>query len=513
MPTPWDAGSSQGREMTDVAEPPAAERDSTSGLGDRAVRGVVTLGVREGAMKLVSFAGDIALYRLLTPADFGVIVPIAFLAGIVKQFTDVGLHASLIQREREPATGDLRAVFTVQMGLVVIAAAVIGLAGPVIATELVGVDADPWMIRVFGLSILLSAFRLVPAALLERHLRFGRLAAADIAGTIWYFGAGIGFAIGAFGVWSLVIAHVGASVVSTLAVVVAQPWAPVPSRRLAGLRPYIRFGAQFQGARLALMVKDALIPLLAPRTIGIAATGLLSWADKIAAQPLTLTQLVARVTLPAFARMQDDLARVRRGAELTLKWNAIVTLPAFAAVVAFAPEIAIYVYGEQWLPAVPALYALAASAVLVPINGLLTPMLNALGRTREVLIIAIAWALVAWGLAFALGAAGLGVLAIPIALAITQFVAALVLLPLARDVFDFRLLRHLARPLVAAALAGAFGRLVLLPLLTDAVLLVQGGIVVVLVYAGLVYLMDRDTTRREAALLFRRPTADRIGDS
>ena len=78
------------------------------------------------------------------------------------------------------------------------------------------------------------------------------------------------------------------------------------------------------------------------------------------------------------------------------------------------------------------------------------------------------------------------------------------LLPLARDVFHFRLLRHLARPLAAAVLAGAFGRLVLLPLLTDWVLLIQGGIVVVLVYAGLIYLMDRETIRREAGLLFRR---------
>ena len=163
------------------------------------------------------------------------------------------------------------------------------------------------------------------------------------------------------------------------------------------------------------MAKDSLIPLLAPRSIGLDGTGLLSWADKIASQPLTLTQLVSRVTLPTFSRMQDDLARVRRGAELTLKWNAIVTLPAFAAVIAFAPEIAIYIYSEQWLPAIPALYALAASAVLVPINGLLTPMLAALGRTRVGSAESpSSGRSAAWGLALGLGAAGLGVLAIPI---------------------------------------------------------------------------------------------------
>ena len=184
--------------MTAEASDRAAERESSSTLGERAVRGVVALGVREGGMKLVSFTGDIALYRLLTTADFGVVVPIAFLAGIIKQFTDVGLHPSVIQRRDEPGRSDLRAVFTLHLGLVTLAAAIVVFAGPPMLTGWIGVDADPWMIRIFGISIWLSAFRMVPAALLERHLRFGRLAAADIAGTVWYFSAGIGFAIGAF---------------------------------------------------------------------------------------------------------------------------------------------------------------------------------------------------------------------------------------------------------------------------------------------------------------------------
>ena len=102
--------------MTPAPPDPVAERESGASLGDRAVRGVVALGVREGGMKLVSFAGDIALYRLLTLGDFGVVVPIAFLAGLIKQFTDVGLQPSLIQRKEDPGPADLRAVFTLHLG-------------------------------------------------------------------------------------------------------------------------------------------------------------------------------------------------------------------------------------------------------------------------------------------------------------------------------------------------------------------------------------------------------------
>ena len=216
-------------------------------LGQQAIRGVVSLGLREGGMKLVAFAGNIALFRLLTPADFGVIVPIAFLAGLVKQFADLGLQPSLIQRGSEPNSQDLRAVFTGQLGLVIIGGLLLFLGGPVVVDSLLNAAIDPWMTRVFALSIFLSAFRVVPAALLERHLQFGRLATADILGSFCYFSLGIGFAIGAAGVWSLVIAHVGASIISTVAVVVARPWWPIPTMRLRVLRFPREFWRQVSG--------------------------------------------------------------------------------------------------------------------------------------------------------------------------------------------------------------------------------------------------------------------------
>jgi O-antigen/teichoic acid export membrane protein len=223
-----------------------------------------------------------------------------------------------------------------------------------------------------------------------------------------------------------------------------------------------------------------------------------------------MTQLVARVSLPAFSRIQDNPEQVRRGAELTLKWNAIVTLPAFAALIAFGPEVASLIYGEQWLPAVPALYIFVLNSVLVPINGLITPILIAIGKTRVVLTVAVVWAIGAWVLAVGLMTAGVGFLAVPIALAVSQAVATMVLVPIGRREFELRVVRRLVRPFVAAVTAGVFGRFVLLPLLTDAVLLVQGCVVVAAVYLGVLYLIDRRAFQAELGSLRRR---DGIGAS
>ena len=212
----------------------------------------------------------------------------------------------------------------------------------------------------------------------------------------------------------------------------------------------------------------------------------------------------------ACPRSRESRTRLRRfaaGPELTLKWNAIVTLPGFVAVIAFGPEIAGLIYGDQWLPAVPALYVLAINNALIPINGLITPILNAVGKTKIVLLVSLGWAGAAWGVAVILMAFGVGFLAVPIGLAVSQGLAALVLLPIGRREFDLRLAHHLVRPLLAAVAAGLFGRFILLPLLTDAVLLIQGGIVVVAVYAALLFAIDRRALRTELGALWKRRTA------
>ena len=479
-----------------------------SGLGRRAIGGIVALGAREGAMRALAFLGDIALYRLLLPDIFGLVVPVAFLAGIIKQFSDLGLATSLIQSADEPEERDLRTVFTLQAGLVVVAAAFIFFAGPIILDALDEGSPDPWLIRAFGLSVLLSAFRAVPAAMLERHLRFGRLATADVSGTLWFYVAGITLAVAGAGPWALVIAHVGASVVPTGLLIVLNPWRPVLSLDRSRLRKNVDFGAKFQGQRLLLMVKDSLIPILGPAAFGRSATGFLSWADKIAQQPLMLTQLVARVSLPAFSRAQREIDAVRTGADLALKWNCLLTFPIFALVFAFANEIAAYVYGDTWLPAVPVLYLLALNAVLVPINGLVTPVLNAVGHSGKLLVVAGIWAAGAWALAGLLIAAGLGLEAVAIALVGSQAVALVYLLVLSRSLLGLNIFRSVRFPAAAAILAGSLGYFVLRPLAVNLPLLLLLGLILMVGYAAAIYALDGKNLRREGleALSMRRRT-------
>ncbi len=481
----------------------ATDPNRPADVGRRAISGVASLGLREGGMRILAFGGDVALYRLLLPEVFGLVVPIAFIAGIIKQFSDLGLAATLLQREDEPGEADLRTVFAVQAALAAAAAALIFLGGPLLLDLIDEGSPDPWLIRTFSLSVLISAFRTVPAAMLERHLNFGRLAMADVAGTGWFYAAGIILAVAGAGPWALVAAHVGASIVPTLLLLVFYPWRPVPAIQRGRLRQNLDFGAKFQGQRLLLMLKDSLIPILGPTGYGRAATGLLAWSDKLAQQPLILTQIVARVSLPAFARVQSERAAVARGAHLTIKWTGLLTFPFFAIVIAFANPIADFIYGPTWSQAVPVLYLLAINALLVPINGLLTPIINALGHSGRLLILAIVWAAAAWSVALVLIAGGAGFAAIAIALAATQIAALLYLAPLALRLAGVNVARAAGLPFILAAAAGLIAWFALRPLATNLPLLLLFAMLVLAAYAVALYALDGDNLRREAGDVLR----------
>lgn len=466
-------------------------------VGRRALSGVVALGIREGLMRVVAFGGDIILFRLIAPDVFGLVLPITFVAGIIKHFSDLGLAASLVQSQREPEEQDLRTVFTIQLILASIAGAIVFFAGPLLIQSLDEGQPDHWMIRVFGISVFLSAFRVIPASMLERNLQFSRLAIGDITGTMWFYIAGILLALSGAGPWALITAHVGASLVPIVVLNVLKPWVPTLEIHRQRIRSNLDFGAKFQAQRLLLMLKDSLIPILGPAAFGRTSTGLLSWADKVAQQPLLFTQLVARVSLPTFSRLQSDSTAVLLGTHLALKWTSVVTFPIFIVIFVFASDITREIYGSQWTEGVPVLYWLAGNAVLVPINGLLLPIMNAVGKSGLMTCFAAIWSMSSWIIAFVLIAFGLGFASVAMALALSQAIATISLVFIAWKISGIDVFKSVANPAIIAVVVGVAARFVVAPLNVNISVLVIGSIGCLLVYCAILYAVDGKAIRRE----------------
>ena len=82
---------------------------------ERAIRGVVTLGMRGLATRLLALAANVVLARLLLPRDFGALAfgfTIVTFAGVL---SSGGLGAALVRLKDAPTRRDLQSLFGFQL--------------------------------------------------------------------------------------------------------------------------------------------------------------------------------------------------------------------------------------------------------------------------------------------------------------------------------------------------------------------------------------------------------------
>jgi O-antigen/teichoic acid export membrane protein len=189
----------------------------------------------------------------------------------------------------------------------------------------------------------------------------------------------------------------------------------LPLRFDPGLaRWLLGFGAKVALGAVATTILLQFDNFLVGTLAGAAALGYYAQAYKVAQWPTGLvTHIIARATLPAYARLQDDPRRLSKAFEISL-W-AILTLatPLALAIFAAAPDFLRLLFGDKWLPSAPLLRLLLAYSILRPVlddTGGLFSAIGQPGRMTVVLVVqAVTLAALAPPLTFAYQAPGTAV--------------------------------------------------------------------------------------------------------
>jgi O-antigen/teichoic acid export membrane protein len=320
-----------------------------SELGRRSARAALQLTVRGLVVRGLIFLGTLALARILLPTDFGVYAIVSFVVSIWASFGDFGLGAALVQQRDEPSNAQLQTVWTAQQAIAIAAVAVIWVAAPVLTGLLPDLPGDaPWMLRVLSLGLLFSSLRSLPSVMMERALRFGPLAAAEIAQQAVYYCLAIPLAVAGFRAWSFVIAGVAQLAVG--AVVVNLAWRRRPSIGLdrTTLRRSLGFGLSYQLGVALTLLRDTPVPVMAGAVLGAASAGVLQFAMRIALTIASIDEIIGRVAFPAFSRLQGRKAEQGRALAAATTLTALVVVPVQCSLAAFAPVLVPALFGPQW---------------------------------------------------------------------------------------------------------------------------------------------------------------------
>lgn len=348
---------------------------------DRAlVSGVAwTAGVK-WISQILTWGVTLLVARLLQPSDYGLIGMATIYLYFVQQFSEFAMGTAIVTRQdlTDDQLSQLNSVslLTGLAGFAISAALALPLSTFYHAPQL------RLVIIVMSTAFLISAFSIVPNALLRKEMRFKLLAVIEGLQGFAQAISTLALAFLGFHYWALVLGNLSFTVAATILTLAWKPqrfaW-PHWSR----IRNVLVYSWHIIVARLSFTLYDTADFIVAGRVLGQGPLGNYNMAWTFAHVPLDkLSNLVNRVTPSIFAAAQTDYAALRRYFRNITGTLSLAVFPAVLGIALVANDFVHVALGQKWTGVVLPLELLALHALFRSNVILLSPVLNVIGEER-----------------------------------------------------------------------------------------------------------------------------------
>lgn len=359
------------------------------------------------------------LARLIAREDFGLFATIAVILGFADFFVEAGLGSAVIHKQ-DATKEDLASAYTIN---VVIGWLVFGVLYCA-STTIAGFYDDDRLINLLRLATLVFLCQPLGRqydALLRRDLQFNIIAKLDIFSAVCGFILSILLAWRGLGVKALIYSQLLITLVRTIILLAigSKHYGFNIGFSWQRARFFFRFGA-FQICESSINYFNAqLDTILIGKFLGQETLGVFFMAKQLAFKPLEIINpIIGKISLPVFAKMQKDEARLKRGYLHVVHTLASIHFALFTIIAGFSEEIISIFLGSDWAMAGSLLKILAFYTMLRAIGGPVGGLLIAKGRvdlgfywnlglflyTPPIIIFASQWGPkgIAWGLLLAM---------------------------------------------------------------------------------------------------------------
>lgn len=327
----------------------------------------------------------VILAAVLGPKDFGVITIAVIYVNFLQMFLDQGLVAALIQK-KDLESLHLDAVFWLDMALSFLLVGV----SILLSHWWAGVNHAPQVaviISVLSLCIPIEGLALVQKTLLSREMDFKSLSIRSNASVLVSGIVGISMAFGGLGVWALVGQQIVRDLTALILLWRLSSWRPRFEFSWPHLKSLIGFSLSNFVAQLGIFVDIQAGSILLALLLGPFGVGIYRLADRLVNSIVAIaTSSIQAVSLPEFSRLQDQPDKLRHSALSCIRLSSTVTLPALAGLASISCPL-MAALGRQWLPASPVLKVLCALGVVNIFHFFTGPMLQALSKTKDIVML------------------------------------------------------------------------------------------------------------------------------
>lgn len=372
----------------------------TSSLTVRSIQGLFWMFSGAGVQVILQIAALAVLARLLSPEDFGLVSAALVFVSFSTIFADLGVGPALVQHpalRRE----HIGAGFAVSLFLGALIAAVLFWIAP-LAAEMFRMEPLVDILRVLSVIFFVKGLSVVGESLLQRDLRFRRLAGIDLVSYVLGYGlVGVILAVMGAGVWSLVGAHIGQAFAKMVLVMAAQPVLPTFRFTGAAIAELFRFGGGVSLSRVANYLAQQADNFVVGRWLGANALGVYGRAYQITSLPArTLGNGLDKVLFPAMSKVQAHPGRLATAFRRAVLANFLAIAPGSVLIISVTPEIVALILGHQWTEAILPIQLLAAGMVFRTQDRITAVVARAVGAVYRRAALQVVYALMIFIAAF-----------------------------------------------------------------------------------------------------------------
>jgi lipopolysaccharide exporter len=359
--------------------PLAAESPQPS-LSTKVLAGAGWTAVSRIAAQALSLISVTVVARALSPAAYGLMGMAQLVIAFIALFQDLGTSSAVIQR-LEINQRFLSTIWWLNLAVSAFLAGVCWVLSP-LAVDFYHEPAVLNVLRALGLGFILAAGCSVQNALLTRNLQFRSLAIREMISSVAGLAVAIAMAYSGFGVWSLVGSSLSFTATGTVLLIILSRWVPSFSFSWSDIRSIARFGANLSAFNIINYFARNADNALVGRYLGAGPLGFYALAYRMMLYPVeSISQTLGRTLFPAFARMQDDFARLRLAYLRACASIAFFTFPLMMGALILANEVVLVLLGPKWTPVIPVFQILALVGMVQSISTTVGQIYIATGRT------------------------------------------------------------------------------------------------------------------------------------
>lgn len=353
-------------------------------LKDKAISGVKWNAIGRFSTQGVNFIIGLILARLLSPSDYGVVGMVGIFFAIAQTFIDSGFGSALI-RKNDCTDTDYSTAFYFNVLVGLVCCILLSFVSPFIA-NFFNTPILKDLVKVMSLNMFISSFAIVHTARLTHSVDFKSQSIVKLLSAIMSGICGVLMAYKGFGVWSLVLQNLIATIMRVILLFVYTKWIPQWRFSKESFGYLFSFGSKILTASLLHTIYSNMTTLIIGKAYSAKDLGFYTRGQSLASFPSTnISSILQNVTYPVLSKIQDDDKYLIETYRKLISMSSMVIFFGMFLLAALAKPLISILLTDKWLDAVMYLQIFCFGYMFDHINSMNLNILYVKGYSNLVL--------------------------------------------------------------------------------------------------------------------------------